>query len=69
MTEPKIIEGKARRRPPLSKPLAFAYIAVGLGMLTWAYFTRSNSDAYFFLIVIVTAATTLIVAELMRNLD
>lgn len=69
MPEPKIIEGKARRRPPLSKPLAFVYIAGGLGMLTWAFFTRTDSAAYFFFIAGVSAATAFVVAELMRNFD
>lgn len=69
MREPKIIEGKARRKPALSKPLALIYIALGVGMLTWAFFTRSDSVAYFFFIVGTTAATAFIVAELMRNLD
>lgn len=69
MPEPKIIEGKARRRPPLSKPLAVLYIAIGIAMLGWIYIVRSSSDAFFFLTVIVSMATAFIVAELMRNLD
>jgi peptidoglycan/LPS O-acetylase OafA/YrhL len=67
--EPKIIEGKARRRPPLSKPLALIYIAIGIAMLVWVYFVKDGSDPYFFLTIIVSVATAFIVAELMRNLD
>lgn len=68
MPEPKIIEGKARRRPSLSKPLALIYIALGLGMLIWAYIA-SGGPAWFFFVVVVTAGVAFIVAELMRNLD
>ncbi len=69
MLEPKIIEGKARRRPPLSKPLALIYIAGGIGMLTWAYFTRTDSPAYFFFIAGVAAATGGLIASLLNEID
>jgi hypothetical protein len=69
MNEPKIIEGKARRRPPLSKPLALIYIALGLGMLAWAFLTPPYGFGHMFFAAMVAAATAFIIAELMRNLD
>ena len=69
MPKPRIIEGKARRRPPLSKPLALVYICVGLGMLGWAFFTRSDSAAYFFFIVVVAGCTGGLIASLLNEID
>ncbi len=69
MPEPKIIEGKARRRPPLSKPLAFVYIALGLGMLSWAFLTPPYGLGHMLFATVVAAGTAFIIAELARNLD
>lgn len=69
MPDPKIIEGKARRRPPLSKPLALAYIAGGLGMLGWAFLTPPYGLGHMIFASIVAAGTAFIIAELARNLD
>jgi hypothetical protein len=69
MDEPKIIEGKARRRPPLSKPLAAVYIALCVGAVAWCFLTPPYTVGHMFFAVMMTAAGALIVAELMRNLD
>jgi len=69
MPEPKIIEGKARRRPPLSKPLAFAYIALGLAMIGWMLLTPPYTIGHMLFASGMAFAVALIVAELMRNLD
>ena len=58
-----------RWRRPLSKPLAIVYVLIGLGMLTWAYFTRTDSSAYFFFIVIVAAATGGVFVSLLNEID
>lgn len=69
MPEPKVIEGKARWRPILSKPLALVYIALGLAMLVWAFFTRTDSAAYFFFIAFVSACTGGLIASLLNEID
>jgi len=67
--EPKTIEGTARRRRPLSKPLALAFIVAGIGALVWAYFTRSDSPAHFGFTVLITMGVTFLVGELLRDID
>ncbi len=69
MNEPKIIEGKARRRPPLSKPLALVYIALCGGFIAWMFLTPPYSLGHMFGAVMMTAAGSFIIAELARNLD
>jgi hypothetical protein len=69
VSEPKIIEGKARRRPALSKPLALIYIALGLGAIAWSFLTPPYSLGHMFFAAMMSAAVSAIIAELLRNID
>lgn len=67
--QPKIIEGKARRRPPLSKPLALLFIVFGLGLLTWAFFNRTDGPETFFFVALIAAGTGGLIASLLNEID
>lgn len=43
--KPKTIEATARRRRPLSKPLAWFYVAVAVALLGWLYLSRFELSA------------------------
>lgn len=69
MSEPKIIEGKARRRPPLSKPLALVYIVLCAAMIGWMLLTPPYTLGHMLFASGMAFAGALILAELIRNLD
>lgn len=69
MPDPKIIEGTARRRPPLSKPLAWAYVAIGLALLGWLYWTRTATPLEFVSIAFVSICLGGVLAAIFRDVD
>lgn len=69
MPEPKIIEGKARRRPPLSKPLAFVYIGLGLAAVAWCFLTPPYTLGHMFFLAMMAAATGGLIATLLNEID
>jgi hypothetical protein len=69
MPEIELPPGKYRWRRPLSKPLAWAYVALGVGMLGFIYFTWSPARVNFFATAFVAFCLGLIVAGILRDVD
>jgi hypothetical protein len=70
MPEIDLPPGKYRWRRPLSLPLAWAFVALGLGMLGWLYWHRATltPDNLFFGSVFVAFCVGLVAAEIGKNL-
>jgi hypothetical protein len=71
LPEIELPPGKYRWRRPLSKPLAWAYVALGVGMLGWTYWNRGalHTDTLFGLTAVVAIATGLVLAGILRDVD
>lgn len=69
--KPKTIEATARRRRPLSKPLAWGMVVFGCGVLVSIYWLRNEvtADNLFFGAAFLAFCIGLIIAEIFRDVD
>lgn len=69
--KPKIIEATARRRRPLSKPLAWGFVVACVVALGWLFWTRDEGStaSLFGATVVFSLALGLILAGIFHDVD
>lgn len=69
MPEIELPPGKYRFRRPLSKPLAWFFVAVGAAMLVWIYTTHSGTITEWFLTIFLALGLGVLLGAIFQDID